>query len=152
MEQPHSSVIPGQSNSTALFFSAQHRRLHDLIVYLSLLILFFALIFYILKLFIDTVLNILQTLQQQRIKLSALTVQDHFHCFFMRICLFVDTFAYQCIIDICDRYNLDFDRDLFALQSVRIAPCRHNAHDAICRFAWPAAPVLHSDKYRRFSG
>ena len=56
MEQPHSSVMPGQSNSTALFFSAQHRRLHDLIVYLSLLILFFALIFYILKLFIDTVL------------------------------------------------------------------------------------------------
>ena len=42
-------------------FSAQHRRLHDLIVNLSLLILFFfALIFYIpWKLFIDTVLNIL---------------------------------------------------------------------------------------------
>ena len=88
MEQPHSSVMAGQSNSTALFFSAQHRRLHDLIVYLSLLILFFALIFYILKLFIDTVLSYLPTPRSQSYDplLASTAVQEmrdsHSHYYF----------------------------------------------------------------------
>ena len=60
----------------------------------------------------------------------------------MRICLFVDTFAYQCIIDICDRYNLDFDRDLFALQSVRIAP-------AVITLMMPSAD-LHGQLHQLF--
>ena len=60
-------------------------------------------------------------MQQQRVKRSTLTVQDHLHGFFVGEGFFIAALAGQCIVYICQRDQLCADGDLIALQSIRVA-------------------------------
>lgn len=71
--------------------------------------------------FLNMIRNITETLQQQRMKGTTFPVQYHTERFFMRKCFFVNTFADQGIVSICQGNSLSGNRNFLSFQSVRIS-------------------------------
>ena len=65
--------------------------------------------------------GLLQALQQQRVKSTALAVQDHLYGGVMAVGLFVAALTRQRVIDIGHRHDLRGNGDLLPLQPVRVA-------------------------------
>ncbi len=75
----------------------------------------------LVQFFFQVILHIGQALQQQRVKRSALAVQDHLHSFFVGKCFLITAFTRQRIIHIGQRDQLCADGNFIPLQPIRVA-------------------------------
>ena len=86
-----------------------------------------------------------QAFQQQRMKDSALSVKDHFHCCIRGICRLIAPFTGERIIDICQGDHLCRERDGIPLQAIRITAAVISLMmppaDFICRSQQRFVPV-----------